>query len=583
MIPIECRITNLLSFQDTQTFVFPEGPGLFFMWGDNQVETQLGSNGAGKTSLWNAICLLFFGKTARGVKAGDVANWAGNKGARVELDLYSSVDHFGMWTVVRTWAPNAYYMLEADGTRHDLSKDESNPITEVLRLNFTSFINSILMPQREPMFLDLPAAAKSALFTEVMGLERWLDFSARASTEAARARDALNAAERELEYAEGALHALRSSDISAQRTQWEEGRKKRLASIEDEYNILLTREASLKERAQKALADAQEARTEYAAAVKAAEAIHEEEVELCPKCRQPVINHEAREKRATVSKRLKALMLRCDEADQRVRQADRDVLAIEKTLDNVEDRAEGVELEVNPFDAVKSAQDEQIADMSDRVEAATRRRNTVSERLFLASGWARWFKDIRLGLIGDALDQLEMEVNNCVVEKGLIGWELQFDVDRETKSGTVQRGFSVTVLSPHNTNPVPWEAWSGGESQRLRIAVQEGLSNLIRAHTGATMPLEVWDEPAQGMTAQGVTDLLNSLKARAHDEQRQIWIVDHLALGYSSFDGSVGVVKDNTGSHFVEATYVLNHAQQLETTPRRRTVHDVVRRVTTTP
>ena len=115
----------------------------------------------------------------------------------------------------------------------------------------------------------------------------------------------------------------------------------------------------------------------------------------------------------------------------------------------------------------------------------------------------------------------------------------------------VSRGFAVHVRSPHNPRPVPWAAWSGGESQRLRLAAQEGLGNLIRASTGSDVPLEVWDEPTDGLSDSGISDMLDSLSARAASERRQIWVIDHRALDYGGFDGEVTVVKGPGGSRVV--------------------------------
>ena len=41
MIPIALRLKNFRSFKQTQEFLFPRGPGLYFLKGDNQVEPEL--------------------------------------------------------------------------------------------------------------------------------------------------------------------------------------------------------------------------------------------------------------------------------------------------------------------------------------------------------------------------------------------------------------------------------------------------------------------------------------------------------------------------------------------------------------
>ena len=82
MTPVSLTITNFGPFRETQKFEFPREPGLYFMWGENQHEPRLEANGAGKSKLWEALVWVIFGKTSRGLKAGDAANWEAGKGAR---------------------------------------------------------------------------------------------------------------------------------------------------------------------------------------------------------------------------------------------------------------------------------------------------------------------------------------------------------------------------------------------------------------------------------------------------------------------------------------------------------------------
>lgn len=222
----------------------------------------------------------------------------------------------------------------------------------------------------------------------------------------------------------------------------------------------------------------------------------------------------------------------------------------EKNLDRIEEQAEDLERQTNPAeDSIRTVERRRKNLALDLKEAQAQILESESKHR-LYSFWIKGFKDLRLTQISEALTQLEIEVNNCVAQLGLVGWSLLFDPDSETKAGKVKRGFSVKVLSPQNSKPVPWAAWSGGESQRLRIAGNMGMSNLIRDRLGITLPLEVWDEPTQGLSAAGVEDLLSSLTERAQSEKRQIWIVDHRSPGFGHFDGTVVVVKDSKGSRF---------------------------------
>lgn len=237
-----------------------------------------------------------------------------------------------------------------------------------------------------------------------------------------------------------------------------------------------------------------------------------------------------------------------DEADRK--RAENDLLYIDKDLDRLEDEAERINAERNPFASLKQ-------EALDREEGLQSRRADLEQQIddsnakaYLFNYWVKGFKELRLKLINDSLRELEIEVNSNVTDLGLSGWEIRFDVDKESKSGSITRGFNVTISSPHNNRPVPWESWSGGEGQRLRVAAQQGLADLIRSRTGCTLELEVWDEPTEHLSGQGVRDLLDALAERARLQQRQIWVVDHRALGYGAFTDVYTVVKDSTGSHF---------------------------------
>lgn len=584
-------LTNFRSFRSTQKFDFPDGPGLYFMWGDNQAEPRLEGNGAGKSSLWKALTWLFFEKTSEGLKAGDACNWGAAKGTSVKLEFCrdDGIPEF----VERTWKPNTWVLRDLFGNVTDLVKDPSNPVLALLRLEFSSFLYSILMAQGQPMFLDLKSEGKASVFAEVMGLDRWLEYSARASDAAKTASETTRQLTSQRDRLLGQLQQAEDFDVNAKMRQWETGREQRLAGLEREYVGLLDRRDTLLITSAAKQAEAEKVREALkgaVAALRAAKVALEEAKErgsgegthACPTCGAG-IDHGMRrliDNVAAAERKVRTAQDDISHADASARGAERDIASIDKTLDNLEDREDAIKAEKNPYESMQDDHETRVQQTRGTLDTVTKRLDAASARFSIASEWVRWFKEIRLGLMSEALDQLEMEVNSCVTELGLVDWELRFDVDKETAKGTLQRGFTASVISPHNPKPVPWEAWSGGESQRLRLAANMGLSNLTRARTGTPLNMEVWDEPTQFLSPQGVTDLLDTLAARAQTERRQIWIVDHRTLGYAGFTQSFGVVKTEAGSHFVKGpAYSSEHAapQRLKDATSR-TAHDVLRR-----
>jgi DNA repair exonuclease SbcCD ATPase subunit len=237
------------------------------------------------------------------------------------------------------------------------------------------------------------------------------------------------------------------------------------------------------------------------------------------------------------------------DAEADVSRARTDLALCDKELDRLEDLYEATEREENPFTQAMERAKREAEGLRDALHEAQRQLEDCESLFAIKSMWVRGFKEIRLREIASSLSELEVEVNNAVMALGLDNWELRFDVDRETKGGTVQKGFAVTVLAPSASDkPVPWEAWSGGEKQRLRIAGNAGLSDLVRARTGCDFPLEVWDEPTNGLSPEGKIDLFRYLAERARNESRIVFLLDHQAHDFGGFAGTCTIIKTPSGS-----------------------------------
>jgi DNA repair exonuclease SbcCD ATPase subunit len=217
-------------------------------------------------------------------------------------------------------------------------------------------------------------------------------------------------------------------------------------------------------------------------------------------------------------------------------------------MDRTEAEFERIEKEANPYMGMAQDSDAKIKVAQIAIDKGKAALEQALEEYEASKYWVKGFKELRLSLIAEYLEAFEAEANQALTQLGLIDWEIRFDVDRENKSGTIRKGFSCMVKSPVSPAAVPFAAWSGGESQRLRIATTMGLSDLIRSASGLALPLEVWDEPTAGLTQSGIDDLLDCLSDRAHEQQRIIWVVDHRSLGYGSFDGVTTIIKTEQGS-----------------------------------
>jgi energy-coupling factor transporter ATP-binding protein EcfA2 len=119
-------------------------------------------------------------------------------------------------------------------------------------------------------------------------------------------------------------------------------------------------------------------------------------------------------------------------------------------------------------------------------------------------------------------------------------------MERETRTGT-SVGLHVAITKPGRDTAVKWEAFSGGEAQRLKLAGALALSETLLRSAGVRCDLMVLDEPTQHLSPEGVGDLIETLIELGRD--RQLILVDHSARETRKFANVLTVVREpGTGS-----------------------------------
>ena len=111
-------IEDFKSFAGKHSFKFPTEPGLYGITGKNLDKPRLGPNGVGKSTLLDAIFWAFYGHTTRGLKAGDVINWAAKSCAVTVHALIGNADV----TVARSQSPNGLRLNNQPVNQETLQK-----------------------------------------------------------------------------------------------------------------------------------------------------------------------------------------------------------------------------------------------------------------------------------------------------------------------------------------------------------------------------------------------------------------------------------------------------------------------------
>ncbi|KKL45494.1 hypothetical protein LCGC14_2355120, partial [marine sediment metagenome] len=260
-------------------------------------------------------------------------------------------------------------------------------------------------------------------------------------------------------------------------------------------------------------------------------------------------------------KKMKKDVAKCDKKLQREAQdgrnlQDRETILYGK-LSTAETELKNDQRDLGVLSRGKNPHKEQVKEI--KIDIRTKKEELVElekkqrlkiRKLERTQFWVKAFKEVRLYLMEQTLKHLEIVTNSILPELGLGEWNIYYEVERETKSGGISRGFNVIIVSPSlKKGPVPWESWSGGEGQRLRLAGAFALSEILLNQAGVDPDLEILDEPAHRLSPEGLRDLCAMLQDRARRLDRATWYIDHQSVEQVGFDSVVTVEKDGTGSH----------------------------------
>jgi exonuclease SbcC len=220
MIPLQLRISGFLSYHDTVELDFTKF----------DLACISGHNGAGKSSLLDAITWSLFGE-ARG-KSSDVLNLRQDvKAAEVALTFQHEENTY---RVQRTLPRNKNTLLEFQVRTESgwkplsekTTRETQARIEQTLRLDFDTFVNaSFFLQGRADQFTQQNATRRKEVLSNILGLEMWEEYKNRT----AEKRKSL---EREVDEIEGRIR-----EIDAELA--EEGlRKARLAELESSLSQL---------------------------------------------------------------------------------------------------------------------------------------------------------------------------------------------------------------------------------------------------------------------------------------------------------------------------------------------------------
>jgi DNA repair exonuclease SbcCD ATPase subunit len=601
-------LNNFRSYKGSHRLELPSKRGLYFFGGVNKAQ-DLGANGAGKSTFLDAIVWCLYGQTSRGLRASDVLTWGVSSGCSVEVSLtIGESEHL----VKRTQKPNSLLLdgklVDQPELEKTLRLNCRAFLCSVLNAQFGESFFNMSPTVKLTLFsdimnldywLELSDLAKKRS-NELLGQ---IDLLTR---KVEKQEGQIKSIEEDMAFLKQSVASFKEEKQARIDTAY-----KKANDLEEKCEILESQSLSLDKEIEKAemrlssqhvvvsnhetrvdsfLAQIQKTsdkRKECEMLVRQNQAAIKElsnDDDRCPVCRQKmhkairqseidrftydaeVEGDEAKMHASVVIKLTEEMLLAksdLESASAKLRAGEREIdkmkqkytrlkAELKMNLRLADDAAEKLceaQDQENPYTTILDNKRGQLKKLeSDSIKDLTQLADLEAAQA-ASYYWVKGFKRIRLYVIEKAFRTLEVEVNNSLAQLGMTDWQVTFDVERENKSGGTTKGFITLIQGPSNKVPVRWESWSGGETQRLQLAGDLGLANLIMEQAGLVSSVEFYDEPSTHLSPEGMLDLADMLHERAVTEGKTIWIIDHASItNFGDFEGVIEARKDHDGS-----------------------------------
>lgn len=556
-------IRGFRSFIDDVAFRYPDTPGVYLL---------TGKNGVGKSSFFEAVFWVLYGRLSTGLAAKQVANWSGDVETSVVLDV---LINGRLQAITRRWKPNALTIQRGLGEPETVDQVE---VERLIGLSREQFLATAYFPQDGDRFMRQLPSAQLAKVSELLGLSRWdaRVVAARASLKSSKTE--LARVQSLVDRAESAVDELRvqREDAKARSADWQRERD-RIQQLARWRLWLDGREDAVRE-ARRCFQEEQRRHESYAQSVedwhgRLGELLMPDEGE-CPTCgaelEPPTDEEKAQrevdlvEARTSVEQARKAHAQHNDKLRQLKVQHKEAALAFENAQNYRDEGNDGqgdagydaeiaaieVEGTANPFKPQIEGLSKRSGKAQDQLDEARAALLVVQGDVELAKHAAELYAKTKVSRLERAALEFETYVSNALPQLGLDRWGVRcVAVDQETGEAK----WKIQISAPGAPEWVDFRAWSGGERTRLCLAGDAAFSDLARARCGVSVPFEIWDEPTTWIDVEGLDDVMSFFRWRSRVLDKQVWLIEHRTKNAGEVDKHWTVTQGPKGTAITPA------------------------------
>ena len=504
---------------------------------DSPTTLVVGENGAGKSTMLDALFFVLFDKPFRPkVKKGQLVNTITRKGALVEVEFRRGAKRY---LVRRGIKPNLFE-VEVDGVPLDQSdkRSDSFDLQQVIRLNRKSGGNVMVLGSANyTPFMQLDAADRRQVIEDLLDLQVFSVMNSllkdrvsgnkseleRVDTEVRHVRDKLSLIDKHLEQLRSTnveqveAHERRIAELAAEACVWVEEMGRLQADL-DSAERPDTRDIVARRRR----LDVEKSNVVAERNVKAREASFLTEHQNCPTCHQE-INEDFRAAHCmSANEQIAALDLRAAELDLEISAINRElddaeaasarvseletevrtlrgrcdqnrklILSIQCEVHRLQQRNTHMDTEAGP-----ELKTREVQLLSERAELSRDRETLLAASALLKDG------GIKARVIKQYVPVINQLINKYLAQ---LDFYVDFNLDEE---------FNERILS-RNRDDFCYEMFSEGEKMRIDLALLFAWRSIAKARASVSTNLlifdEIMDSSLDGHGADEFVKMLNSL------------------------------------------------------------------------
>jgi DNA repair exonuclease SbcCD ATPase subunit len=497
----------------------------------------VGENGAGKSTMLDALTFALFGKAFRSVKKNQLINSITQKGMVVEVEFDIGVNRY---KIVRGAKPTVFEVYQNDEMLNqsaEMRDYQEHLERNILKLNLKSFCQVVVLGSASFVpFMQLSASQRREVIEDLLDLQIFTTMNSLLKDKVANNNEVLDKIANDQKVVTEKIklvkeHLLEKQNnnekIVAEKVNVIEDTKDKIDSLAVKLTYVMNQAMELNKKTVKKdeVTKLIQKMTKYRHQIEAKVALINQDVEFfknhdhCPTCTQVIDEDLKTQNLELLTKKFDEAQTELDEIMQHsatISQLTLEKVQIESQISSLNKYVKQLEREINHINQLQEAdEDSKMEDLEAEMAVVAERYNEAMDEKLIYTAASMLLKD---GGIKSRIIKQYVPVINKLISKYLSAMDffVQFELDEE---------FNETIKSRFR-DEFSYASFSEGEKMRINLAILFTWRSVAKLRNSVSTNLLIMDEVMDSsLDANGTEEFLKILHNLTQDTNT--FIISH--------------------------------------------------------